>query len=90
MPPVIKTDGEAEAKIIALVCGDPPEGRCRWTLRLVADKPVKMGILESITAMSICNLLKNDIQPYTFPFQLFFLILKIRSAFGNQLLVPLG
>jgi hypothetical protein len=59
VPPVIKIDGEAEAKIIALVCGNPPEGRCRWTLQLVADKVVEMGILESITAMSICNLLKK-------------------------------
>jgi hypothetical protein len=59
VPPVLKIDGEAEAKIIALVCSDPPEGRCRWTLQLVADKVVEMGILESITAMSICNLLKK-------------------------------
>ncbi|MDR1955747.1 MAG: hypothetical protein LBQ30_02720 [Treponema sp.] len=34
VPPCIKIDGEAEAKIIALVCSNPPEGRCRWTLQL--------------------------------------------------------
>jgi hypothetical protein len=55
-PPVIKIDGEAEAKIRALTCSEPPEGRCRWTLQLLADRVVARGILESITAMSICNL----------------------------------
>ena len=42
VPPVIKIDGEAEAKIIALTCSQPPEGRCRWTLRLLADKVVQL------------------------------------------------
>jgi hypothetical protein len=58
-PPVIKIDGEAEAKIIALTCSEPPEGRCRWTLQLLADKVVEMGILESISDNGIRNLLKK-------------------------------
>jgi hypothetical protein len=58
-PPVIKIDGEAEAKIIALVCGEPPAGRCRWTLVLLADKAVELGILDSISHTAIGNLLKK-------------------------------
>ena len=58
-PPVIKIDGEAEAKIIALTCSEPPEGRCRWTLQLVADKVMELGILESISDNGIRNLLKK-------------------------------
>jgi hypothetical protein len=58
-PPVIKINGEAEAKIIALTCSKPPEGRLRWTLRLLATKVVELGILESISDHGIGNLLKK-------------------------------
>ena len=58
-PPVIKIDGEAEAKIIALTCCRPPEGRVRWTLRLLADKAVELGILDSISDHGIGDLLKK-------------------------------
>jgi hypothetical protein len=34
-------DGRAEARLIALACSDPPEGRERWTLRLLADRMVE-------------------------------------------------
>jgi hypothetical protein len=59
IPPVIKIDGEAEAKIIALTCSEPPEGRSRWTLQLLADKEVELGILDSISDNGIHNLLKK-------------------------------
>jgi len=58
-PPVIKIDGEAEAKIIALTCSSPPEGRCRWTLKLLANKVVELGILDSISDHGIGDLLKK-------------------------------
>jgi hypothetical protein len=58
-PPFIKIDGEAEAKIIALTCSNPPEGRCRWTLKLLAKKVVELGILDSISDHGIGNLLKK-------------------------------
>ena len=58
-PPNIKIDGEAEAKIIALTCGRPPEGRCRWTLKLSAGKVVEPGILESVSDHGIGDLLKK-------------------------------
>jgi hypothetical protein len=59
IPPVIKIDGETEAKIIALTCSRPPEGRCRWTLQLLADKVVELGILDSISDHGIGDLLKK-------------------------------
>jgi hypothetical protein len=58
-PPVIKIDGEAEAKIVALTCSEPPAGRSRWTLQLLADTVVALGILESISDNGIRNLLKK-------------------------------
>ena len=58
-PPSIKIDGEVEAKIIALTCSEPPEGRCRWTLVLLANKVVEMGILDSISHTAIADLLKK-------------------------------
>jgi hypothetical protein len=60
-PPWIKIDGEAEAKIIALTCSAPPEGRSRWTLQLLADKVVELGILDSISDHGIGDLLKKTI-----------------------------
>jgi len=59
VPPVIKIDGEAEARIIALTCSRPPEGRSRWTLRLLADKVAELGILDSISDHGIGDLLKK-------------------------------
>ena len=41
-----KLDGEAEARLIALACSDPPEGRSRWTLRLLADELVQLEEVE--------------------------------------------
>ena len=42
-----KLDGAAEAHLIALACGEPPEGRARWTLRLLADRLVEYEIVGS-------------------------------------------
>ena len=42
-----KLDGAAEAHLIALACGEPPEGRARWTLRLLLDRLVECEIVES-------------------------------------------
>ena len=58
-PPRIKIDGEAEAKIIALTCSQPPEGRARWTLKLLASKVVELEILDSISDHGIGDLLKK-------------------------------
>jgi transposase len=42
-------DGEKEAKLIAISCGEPPAGRERWTLRLLADRLVELRVVESIS-----------------------------------------
>ena len=52
-------DGEAEAHLIALGCSQPPDGRTRWTLRLLADRVVELGIVESCTSTTIYNTLKK-------------------------------
>ncbi len=41
-----KLDGAGEARLIALACGPPPEGRARWTLQLLADTVIELGIVE--------------------------------------------
>jgi hypothetical protein len=41
-----KLDGEQEARLIALACSQPPEGRARWSLRLLADKLVELEVVE--------------------------------------------
>lgn len=52
-------DGEAEAHVIALACGEPPAGRNRWTLRLLADRAVALGITESCSKSSLHRALKK-------------------------------
>jgi transposase len=52
-------DGEQEAHLIALACGSPPAGRCRWTLRLLADKLVELGHIESVSHETIRRTLKK-------------------------------
>ena len=61
-PPIpAKVTGEVEAHVIALACGQPPEGYSRWTLRLLADKTVELGYIESISHVTVSNILKKRI-----------------------------
>jgi hypothetical protein len=57
VPPIVT--GEAAAKIIALCCGEPPAGCCRWTLRLLGSKAVELGIVEHISAPTVGKILKK-------------------------------
>ena len=59
VPPRIKIDGEIEAKIVALTCSKAPEGHSQWTLRLLAEKVVEFGIMESISHTAIGDCLKK-------------------------------
>jgi hypothetical protein len=52
-------DGEKEAKLIALACGEPPEGRARWSLRLLADRAVALEIVESTSHETVRRTLKK-------------------------------
>jgi len=52
-------DGEAEAHLIAMTCGDPPEGYGRWTLRLLRDEMVALEYVESVSHETIRSTLKK-------------------------------
>ena len=52
-------DGRAEAHVIAMACGKPPDGRKRWTFRLLADQAVALGVVESCSKSSIHRTLKK-------------------------------
>jgi len=54
-----RIDGRLESHLIALRCSDPPKGTNRWTLRLLADKMVELGYIDSISHQSIDNTLKK-------------------------------
>ena len=56
---VPKLDGAKEAHLIALTCGSPPEGRCRWTLQLLADKLVELQLVDSISDETVRRTLKK-------------------------------
>ena len=52
-------DGEAEAHLIALACGDTPDGRSGWTLRLLGQQMVGLGYVESVSYETIRQTLKK-------------------------------
>jgi hypothetical protein len=54
-----RLDGKAEAHLIAVACGAPPEGRARWTLELLADRLVALGHVESIARETVRRTLKK-------------------------------
>jgi transposase len=52
-------DGEKEARLIALACSAPPEGRSKWTLQLLADKLVALKIVDSVSDQTVRRTLKK-------------------------------
>ena len=59
-PPVpAKVTGDIEARIIALACGEPPEGYSRWSVRLIAEKCVELNYIDSISHMTVSRILKK-------------------------------
>ena len=54
-----KLDGRAEARLIALACSAPPQGRQRWTLRLLADRLVELEIVDAISDETVRRALKK-------------------------------
>ena len=52
-------DGRQKVQMTAIACSQPPEGRSRWTLRLLADKAVELEIVDSISYKSIERILKK-------------------------------
>lgn len=57
----VKVDGRVEAHLLALACSDAPAGRERWSLRLLADRLVELGVVESISRETVRQRLKKTI-----------------------------
>ena len=55
----VDIDGTQRAKITALACSQAPTGHARWTLRLLADKAVALGFVESISHNAVKEILKK-------------------------------
>ena len=55
----LRVDGEAEAHLIALACSEAPEGRNRWTVRLLADQIVALGYVASCGKTTVHETLKK-------------------------------
>ena len=58
-PREIQFGGEFETKLLTLACSEAPEGRKRWTMRLLAEKMIELQIVPSVSPMTVCNTLKK-------------------------------
>jgi len=56
-PPIVT--GDIEARIIALACGEAPDGSARWTLRLLTEKIISLGIIDEISRETVRTTLKK-------------------------------
>ena len=54
-----KLDGDGEAHLVALACQQPPEGRSRWTLRLLADRMVRLEYVDDVSKDTVARVLKK-------------------------------
>ena len=54
-----KFDGAAEARLIALACSEPPTGRARWTLKLLADTLVELEVFDAVSDETVRRVLKK-------------------------------
>lgn len=58
-PDKIKIKGDVEQALIRVACSEPPEGRCHWTLQLLADELVVLGLVEDISTETVRQALKK-------------------------------
>jgi transposase len=58
-PDKIKIKGNVEQKLVELACSDPPRGRCHWTLELLADELVVLGLVDTISTVTVWQALKK-------------------------------
>jgi len=58
-PDKIKIKGDVEQRLIQLACSEPPAGRCQWTLQLLADELVVLGLVESVSTETVRLALKK-------------------------------
>jgi len=54
-----KVTGEVEARICAIACSKPPEGRSRWTMQLIADELIRLEVVDYITDSAVCDVMKK-------------------------------
>lgn len=54
-----KLDGKQEAQLTTIACSQPPEGRARWTLRLLADRMVQLDYIDSVSHETVRQVLKK-------------------------------
>ena len=54
-----KLDGEREARLVAVACGTPPEGRTRWSLRLLADELVRLEVVDTVSHETVRRTLQQ-------------------------------
>jgi len=55
-------DGDVEAHLVAICCGEPPEGYGRWSLRLLANKMVELNIVNKISHETVRTVLKKRLK----------------------------
>src|SRR5262245_12725563 len=60
-PDKIKIKGDVEQALVRIACSDPPEGRCHWTLQLLADELVALGRLKTVSTETVRQALKKTI-----------------------------
>jgi transposase len=58
-PDKIKIKGDVEQKLVQLACSDPPQGRCQWTLQLLADELVVLGLVDAVSTETVRQALKK-------------------------------
>jgi transposase len=58
-PDKVKIKGNVEQELIRVACSDPPEGRCLWTLQLLADELVALGLVKEVSTETVRQALKK-------------------------------
>jgi transposase len=54
-----KLNEEEEARIVALVCSDPPQGRCRWTVRLLTEEAIGRNLIQTVVPETVRRVLQK-------------------------------
>lgn len=54
-----KVTGDVEARICAIACSEPPEGRTRWTMQAIADELICLEVVDYITDSTVCGVMKK-------------------------------
>jgi hypothetical protein len=58
-PDKVKIKGDIEQRLVKLACSDPPKGRCHWTLQLLADELVVLGLVNKVSTETVRQALKK-------------------------------